>query len=228
MWRPSRFPAEMPSSFCKTLARGLIGRHRRRRLCSTLTAHGRSERWGAESRLAARQCAFGCGSTVIRIRHEGNPRRPRVPCIVTYVKDGKLHNVRAKAVDARLAAGCQSPNLVARICPTASRAGVLTVPLRPGAHGERSGSTLAILRCAGACSVARWFSGLGWHLCVRRNVSFGGTYSTADAEQPDRADLLRSRFSIPTVDPAAQGSCAARPDTRHALRRTTSARFANK
>jgi spermidine dehydrogenase len=54
---------------------------------------------------------------------------------------------------------------------------------------------------------ARWFSGLGWHVCVRRNVSFD---PNAAPLNPDRPIVLT--FYIPIlnadVDADAQGSVA--------------------
>jgi spermidine dehydrogenase len=54
-------------------------------------------------------------------------------------------------------------------------------------------------------AAARWFSGLGWQVCVRRNVAF-----TADSPPltPDSPIILTFYipFLFPGVDPAVQGT----------------------
>jgi spermidine dehydrogenase len=53
--------------------------------------------------------------------------------------------------------------------------------------------------------VARWFSGLGWHLCVRRNAIFD---PDSPALTPDSPIVLTFYipFLNPGVDPSVQGS----------------------
>jgi spermidine dehydrogenase len=140
-------------------------------------------------------------STVVRIRHEGNPATAKT-VIVTYAKDGKLHNVRAKAVVLG-SGGWVNRNIVADLPPEYVQAysqfrygPVLTanVAVRHWRFFDALGFTNA-----------RWFSGLGWHVCVRRNVAFN---EKAPPLTPDSPIVLT--FYIPLlnaqVDAAVQGN----------------------
>jgi spermidine dehydrogenase len=142
-------------------------------------------------------------STAIRIRHDGDPGKAG-SVIVTYAKDGKLHNVGTSAVVLG-SGGWVNRNIVADL-PSAYvqaysqfRYGpVLTanVAVRHWRFFDTLGFT-----------AARWFSGLGWHVCVRRNVAF-------DTKTPPLTpnDPIVLTFYIPIlnadVDPAMQGNVA--------------------
>lgn len=141
------------------------------------------------------------GATAIRIRHEGKPEDAG-SVIVTYVKEGKLHNVRAKAVVLG-SGGWVNRNLVADLPESYVQAysqfrygPVLTVNV--AVRHWRFFDKLGI-------SVARWFSGIGWHLCVRRNVAWG---ERAQPLTPNSPIVLTFYIPVlnPDVDPAAQGS----------------------
>jgi spermidine dehydrogenase len=124
--------------------------------------------------------------------------------IVTYARDGKLHNIRARAVVLG-SGGWVNRNIVADLPPAYTQAysqfrygPVLTanVAVRHWRFFDALGVT-----------AARWFSGLGWHVCVRRNVAF-------DAKTPPLTpnDPIVLTFYIPIlnadVDPAVQGNVA--------------------
>jgi spermidine dehydrogenase len=142
-------------------------------------------------------------ATAIRIRHDGDPATAGT-VIVTYVRDGKLRNVRAKAVV--LGSGGWVNRHIVTDLPAAYvdaytqfRYGpVLTanVAVRHWRFFDTLGFT-----------VARWFSGLGWHVCVRRNVTF-----SADTPPLTPDDPIVLTFYIPIldadVDPAVQGNVA--------------------
>ena len=141
------------------------------------------------------------GSTAIDVRHEGDPASAG-HVIVTYVRDGQIRKVRAKAV-VMASGGWVNRNIVADL-PETHRAysqfhygPVLTanVALRNWRFFDKLGFT-----------AARWFEGLGWQVCVRRNVALGN----AKPLTPDDPTVLT--FYIPILDaslPAeAQGPAA--------------------
>jgi spermidine dehydrogenase len=139
-------------------------------------------------------------STAVHIRHEGDPAT--APSVrVTYVQNGKLHSVRAKAV-VMGTGGWVNRNVVGDLPPSyASAYGqfrygpVLTanVAVRHWRYFDRLGF-----------AAARWFSGLGWHVCVRRNVAWR---PDAPPLTPDSPIVLTLYIPLlhPEVDPAVQG-----------------------
>jgi spermidine dehydrogenase len=142
-------------------------------------------------------------STAIRVRHYGDPAAAS-SAIVTYAKDGKLHSLRASAVVLG-AGGWVNRNIVADLPPAYVEAysqfrygPVLTanVAVRHWRFFDSLGFT-----------VARWFAGLGWHVCVRRNVAFE---PGARPLTPNDPVVLTFYIPIlnPDVDPALQGNVA--------------------
>lgn len=142
-------------------------------------------------------------STVVRVTHDGDPKSAG-SVLVTYAKDGRLHVVRAKSVILGTG-GWVNRRIVADLPADYAQAyaqfrygPVLTanVAVRHWRYFDALGF-----------SVARWFSGFGWHVCVRRNAVF-----EADAPPltPDSPVVLTFYipFLNPDVDPAAQGSVA--------------------
>lgn len=109
------------------------------------------------------------GATAIDVRHEGNPSRAD-HVIVTYVRDGTIRRVRARAVV--MASGGWVNRRIVSDLPEAFNDAygefhygpVLTanVALRHWRFFDKLGFT-----------AARWFEGLGWHVSVRRNVALG-------------------------------------------------------
>jgi spermidine dehydrogenase len=140
-------------------------------------------------------------STAVHLRHDGDPATAG-SVIVTYAKDGRLHNVRAKAV-VMGSGGWVNRRIVADLPSDYAQAygrfhygPVLTanVAVRHWRFFDKLGFT-----------AARWFSGLGWQVCVRRNVAF-----TANAPPltPDSPIILTFYipFLFPEVDPTVQGT----------------------
>ena len=139
------------------------------------------------------------GSTVIDVRHEGDPATAG-HVVATYVRDGTIRKVRAKAV-VMASGGWVNRNIVTDL-PEAHAAAykefhngpILTanVALRNWRFFDKLGFT-----------AARWFEGLGWQVCVRRNVSFGSTKPLT----PDDPIVLTFYipFLSPQLAPAAQG-----------------------
>jgi spermidine dehydrogenase len=142
-------------------------------------------------------------STAIHVQHAGDPASAN-SVLVTYVMAGKLRKERAKAVVLGIG-GWVSRNIVADL-PTA-----YSSAYRQFRYGPVLTANVAVRHWrffdALGIAVARWFSGLGWHVCVRRNVSFG---KAARPLTPDSPIVLT--FYIPLldaqVDAAGQGSAA--------------------
>lgn len=146
--------------------------------------YSRLDRTGAPVRIRLK-------STVFDVRHEGHPATAG-HVLVTYTRDGKLHKVRAKAV-VMASGGWVNRNVVGDL-PDAYReaygafhyAPIMTanVALRNWRFFDKLGFI-----------AARWFEGLGWNVCVRRNVAFG----TAPPLTPDDPTVLT--FYIPFLSP---------------------------
>jgi spermidine dehydrogenase len=142
-------------------------------------------------------------STAVRVRHDGDPGFAE-SVIVTYARHGKLHNVRAKAVVLG-SGGWVNRRIVADLPAAHAEAyanfrygPVLTanVAVRHWRYFDTLGFT-----------VARWFSGLGWQVCVRRNAVFD---MNAPSLTPDSPIVLTFYipFLDPDVEPAFQGNVA--------------------
>jgi spermidine dehydrogenase len=140
-------------------------------------------------------------STAVHLRHEGDPSSADA-VLVTYVRNKKLHRVRARAVVLG-SGGWVNRNIVQDLPEAYTQAyrefrygPVLTanVAVRHWRYFDRLGFT-----------VARWFTGLGWHLCVRRNIAWN---ATAPALTPDSPIILTLYIPLlhPEVEPALQGA----------------------
>lgn len=139
-------------------------------------------------------------STAVHIRHEGDPATAGY-VRVTYVQGGKLHCVRAKAV-VMGSGGWVNRNVVGDL-PSVHAAAyrqfrygpVLTanVAVRHWRYFDKLGFT-----------AARWFTGLGWHVCVRRNVAWR---PDAPPLTPNSPIVLTLYIPLlhPHVDPSVQG-----------------------
>jgi len=141
------------------------------------------------------------GSTAVRVEHDGPPAAAG-SVLVTYVKDGQLQRVRARAV-VMASGGWVNRHIVPDLEESHAKAYrqfnygpvlVANVAVRHWRFFDKLGFT-----------VARWFEGLGWHLCVRRNVAFGKNASPLTPDQP-----LVLTFYIPFLHPgqapSAQGA----------------------
>lgn len=138
-------------------------------------------------------------STVIDVRHEGDPAKAD-HVLVSYVRDGRIRRLRAKSV-VMASGGWVNRNIVADLSEAHAAAyeefyygPVLTanVALKNWRFFAKLGIT-----------AARWFEGLGWQVSVRRNVVFG----SAKPLTPDDPIVLTFYipFLSPELPPAAQG-----------------------
>jgi spermidine dehydrogenase len=139
-------------------------------------------------------------STAVRIRHAGDPATAS-HVHVTYAREGKLHCVRSKAVIMG-SGGWVNRNVVSDLSPAHAAAygqfsygPVLTanVAVRHWRYFDKLGFI-----------AARWFTGLGWHVCVRRNVAWRPNAPTLTPNSPIVLTLYIP-LPHPEVDPAVQG-----------------------
>jgi spermidine dehydrogenase len=144
---------------------------------------------------------FRLQSTAIRVRHDGNPASAG-SAIVSYARNGRLHDVRAQAVilgtggwvNRRIVSDLPAPHADAYAHFRYGPVLTANVAVRHWRYFDALGF-----------SVARWFSGLGWHVCVRRNAVLT---RHAPPLTPDSPVVLTFYipFLNPGVDPADQGS----------------------
>jgi spermidine dehydrogenase len=139
-------------------------------------------------------------STAVHVRHDGDPATAG-SVLVTYVRGGNLHRVRAKAV-VMGSGGWVNRNVVGDLSPAHADAyrqfrygPVLTanVAVRHWRYFDKLGFT-----------AARWFSGLGWHVCVRRNVAWTPDTPALTPNSPIVLTLYVPLLH-PEVDPSLQG-----------------------
>jgi len=139
-------------------------------------------------------------STAVHIRHEGDPASAG-SVRVMYVQRGKLHCIRAKAV-VMGTGGWVNRKVVGDLSASHTAAysqfrygPVLTanVAVRHWRYFDKLGIT-----------AARWFAGLGWHVCVRRNVAW---HKNAQPLTPNSPIVLTFYIPLlhPEVDPTVQG-----------------------
>ncbi len=140
-------------------------------------------------------------STAVHVRHEGDPAGAG-SVRVMYAQRGKLHCIRAKAV-VMATGGWVNRNVVGDLSDAHCAAygqfrygPVLTanVAVRHWRYFDKLGFT-----------AARWFAGLGWHVCVRRNVAW---VKDSPPLTPNRPIVLTFYIPLlhPEVDPAVQGT----------------------
>jgi len=146
---------------------------------------------------------FRTGATAVHVRHQGAPETAGA-VLIQYVKDGQTRFVRAKAV-VMASGGWVNRNIVSDLSPAhrAAYAGlkygpVLTanVALRNWRFFDRLGFPMA-----------RWFSGLGWHVCVRRNVTLAKDPRPLTPDSPIVLTFYVP-FMNPDVAPEMQGPVA--------------------
>ncbi|KAJ8136647.1 hypothetical protein OY671_010140, partial [Metschnikowia pulcherrima] len=157
---------------------------------------GASDREGGAIRLRSQ-------STAVHVRHDGAPASAG-SVSVTYVQGGKLFRVRAKAV-VMGSGGWVNRNIVQDPPPAHIEAykhfrygPVLTanVAVRHWRFFDKLGFI-----------AARWFSGLGWHVCVRRNVALRPGMPPLTPDSPSVSTFYIPILQ-PDVDPMAQGMAA--------------------
>jgi spermidine dehydrogenase len=138
-------------------------------------------------------------STAIDVRHEGNPAAAD-HVIVTYVRDGVIRKVRAKAVMMG-SGGWVNRNIVADLPEPFAAA------YREFHYGPILTANVAVRHWRFfdkmGIIAARWFEGLGWHVCVRRNV----VLAEATPFTPNDPTVLTFYipFLSPDLAPSAQG-----------------------
>ncbi len=141
-------------------------------------------------------------STALRVEHDGTPDRAG-SVIVTYVRDGKAHRVRAKSVV--MATGGWVTRRVVRDMPAEQLQAFASLNYGPVLTVNVAVRNWRFLDRLGISS-ARWFEGFGWHVCARRNYAFG----RPDALTIDSPMMLT--FYVPVLFPgesaAAQGALA--------------------
>jgi spermidine dehydrogenase len=150
---------------------------------------------------ADRPVRMRLASTAVRVEHDGLPGEAD-RAFVTYVKDGKLNRVAAKSVI--MAGGGWVNRRVLRDMPEDIAAAyadfnygpVLTVNI--ALRHWRFFDKLGIV-------AARWFEGLGWHACIRRNVDMGGKQEPLTPDSPIMMTLYIP-FLHPGEDKSVQGS----------------------
>lgn len=135
-------------------------------------------------------------STAIDVRHEGDPASAG-HVLVSYARGGQIRRVRAKSV-VMGSGGWVNRNIVSD----------MPAPLR-AAYGEfRYGPVMTanvglrnwrFFDKLGFAST-RWFEGLGWHVGMRRNVTFG---KRTTPFTPDDPTILT--FYIPFLEPDVPG-----------------------
>jgi spermidine dehydrogenase len=138
-------------------------------------------------------------STVFDVRHQGDPASAD-HVIVSYARDGQVRRVRASAV-IMASGGWVNRNVVKDL------SGAHAAAYRHFHYGPILTANVALRHWRFFDKLgfinARWFEGLGWQVCVRRNVSFGAT------EPLTPADPIVLTFYIPFLDselaPTAQG-----------------------
>lgn len=138
-------------------------------------------------------------STVIDVRHEGNAATAD-HVIVTYARDGNIRKVRAKAV-VMASGGWVNRNIVTDL-PEAFRAAYGEFHYGPVLTANVALRNWRFFDKLGFIS-ARWFEGIGWQVCVRRNVAF----ASAKALTPDDPIVLTFYIPLlsPELAPSAQG-----------------------
>ena len=142
------------------------------------------------------------GSTAIDVRHQGDPATAD-HVVISYVRDGKVGRVRAKAV-VMASGGWVNRNIV-RDMPDTYRAAYAQFHHAPVMIANVALRNWKFFDKLGFAN-ARFFDAIGWQVSVRRNVAFGGEKPLT----PDSATVLT--FYIPFLQPelpaSAQGPAA--------------------
>jgi spermidine dehydrogenase len=144
------------------------------------------------------------GATAVDVGHLGDPASSE-GVAVSYLKDGALRRVVAKAVV--MAGGGWVNRRILRDLPDAQRAAYAKFNYGPVMTANVAVTNWRFLHRLGI-GVARWFSGLGWHVVARRNIAFDGGRTPLTPDSP-----MMLTFYIPFLfpgqgDAAAQGSLA--------------------
>jgi spermidine dehydrogenase len=140
-------------------------------------------------------------ATAVRVEHDGPPESAG-QVFVTYVKDGELRRIAAKAV-VMAGGGWVNRRVVRDMAePIANAyAGFNYGPIMTANIALRNWRFMDKL----GIIAARWFEGLGWTACIRRNADLAGTGVPLTPDSPTVLTLYIP-FLHPGQDMAIQGS----------------------
>jgi spermidine dehydrogenase len=141
-------------------------------------------------------------ATAIDVRHEGDPAEAR-HVVVTYARDGKIRRVRARAV-VMASGGWVNRNVIGDLSDR-HRTAYADFCYGPVLTANIAVRNWRFLERLGFINT-RWFDGLGWHMTLRRNVSFG----SARPLTPGDPIMLTLYIAVlrPELPAAAQGQAA--------------------
>lgn len=142
-------------------------------------------------------------STVVDVRHDGEPDTAD-SVLVTYMRDGKLRRVRAKAVV--MATGGWVNKYVVGDLPVSHATAYAQFRYGPVLTANVAVRHWRFIDKLGI-STARWFEGFGWHVTVRRNVTFDPQPRPLTPDDPTVLTFYVP-FLKPDLDPAVQGVVA--------------------
>ena len=144
-------------------------------------------------------------SLVVDVRHDGDPDKAK-QVLVTYLKDGKLHRVRAKRV---IMSGQQHLNKrIVKDLPPETYAAMDTFHHAPMCTVNVALTNWKFLDRLGI-SAARWLEGFGWFFSLRRQMLYDGKAPMPlDPAEPTVLTMYNS-FCTPGL-PADKQATAAR------------------
>lgn len=140
-------------------------------------------------------------ATVVRVEHEGDPAHAS-HVRVTYVKDGRLHRVRARGVV--MAGGSWTTKHIVHDMPQSHRDAYARFYRSPCLMANIAVRNWRFLYKMGM-SGCRWFGGLGDYLTVRKMALVGGERSTFGPDSPTVL-TIKVLFAKPGLPIAEQGS----------------------
>jgi spermidine dehydrogenase len=146
---------------------------------------------------------FRTGSTAVHVRHEGSAQSAG-SVLVQYIKGGQTKFVRAKVV-VMASGGWVNRNIVSDLS-SAQRAAYASFHYGPVMTANVAVRNWRFLDRLGF-PVARWFSGIGWHVCVRRNLTLAKHPKPLTPDSPTVLTFYIP-FMNPNVPPEMQGSVA--------------------
>jgi spermidine dehydrogenase len=159
----------------------------------------------AELDRAGEPVRMRLSATVVSVIHEGHPESAQ-GVVVTYLKDGRLHKVRARA-----AILCSQQHVNRHICRDvapeyrAAMNGFHHAPMHTINVAVRHWRFLEKLGIASA----RWFDGIGWWLSLRRNLEIPGQVTQPLDPSKPTVLTLYNPFPMPGI-PFPQQCTAAR------------------
>ncbi|MGA8029261.1 MAG: NAD(P)-binding protein [Bryobacteraceae bacterium] len=132
------------------------------------------------------------GSTVVSVKHEGNPERARAVEIL-YTNSGKLYRTEAKSVV--MAGGSWTTKHIVRDLPAVCRDAYAQFHRSPCLMANVAVRNWRFLYKLGLTE-CQWFEGIGNYLTMRKVATFGTDPSTINPETPTVINL-KILFSYP-------------------------------